>query len=145
MILYLDTSALVKRYLVEAGTAEVIQWIGKARPTSTSLVTRAEMGAAITKAVRMTWISAEQGQYALEWFRSEWETLGRLPVSEATVSRADELACMHGLRGFDSIHLACALIYRDSLREAVTLATYDRVLWQASKAESLLVLPATLV
>jgi uncharacterized protein len=54
MILYLDTSALVKRYLVEEGTADVVYWIGQARPASTGLITRAEMGAAITKAVRMT-------------------------------------------------------------------------------------------
>jgi predicted nucleic acid-binding protein len=78
MILYLDTSALVKRYLIEDGSPEVQQWISQARPASTSLITRAEMGAAITKAVRMSWISAEQGQYALQWFRSEWEALGRL-------------------------------------------------------------------
>ena len=141
MILYLDTSALVKRYLVEEGSLQVKQWISVAQPASTSLITRAEMGAAITKAVHLSWISAEQGQYALQWFRSEWETFGRLPISDATVRRADELACKHGLRGYDAVHLACVLMYQEGLNEPVALATFDRLLWQAGQSEGLAMLP----
>jgi uncharacterized protein len=60
------------------------------------------------------------------------------------VLRADDLAC-YGLRGFDAIHLACALIYREGLGEAVTLATYDRRLWQAGQSEGLQALPTFLL
>ena len=144
MILYLDTSALVKRYLVEAGTLEVNLWIGQAHPASTSLITRAEMGAAISRAERTGWINADQRDLALGLFRAEWEMLGRLPINEATVRRADALACQHGLRGYDAVHLACALLYRDGLGEPVTLATYDRLLWQAGQTEGLPVLPTIL-
>ena len=144
MILYLDTSALAKRYLAEPGAQEVQQWISQARLASTSLITRAEMGAAITKAVRMIWISPEEGQTVLQRFRSEWEMLVRLPIYEITVQRADELACRYGLRGFDSVHLACAILYREGLGEPVTLAAYDRPLWQAARAEGLIALPANL-
>jgi predicted nucleic acid-binding protein len=77
----------------------------------------------------------------LQWFRSEWEMFGRLPVNEATVQRADALACQHGLRGYDAVHLACALLYRDGLGESITLATFDRALWQAARAEGLGLLP----
>ena len=142
MIVYVDTSALVKRYLFETGSIEVNQWIGQASLVATSLITRAEMGAAITKALRLNWISSEQGQSILQLFRSEWEMLGRIPIHEATVRRADELACTHGLRGYDAVHLACALIYREGLGEPVTLVTYDRLLWQAGKLERLFLLPA---
>lgn len=141
MILYLDTSALVKRYLAEPGAQEVTEWVGQARLVGTSLITRAEMGAAITKAVRMGWISPEEGQSGLQRFRSEWELLARLPISEITVQRADELACRYGLRGFDSVHLACAVLFREGLGEPVILATFDRPLWQAAQSEGLLVLP----
>jgi len=141
MILYLDTSALAKRYLAESGTQDVLQWISQARLTCTSLITRAEMGAAITKAVRMAWMSVEQGQSVLQQFRSEWEMFGRLPIHESTVQRADELACRYGLRGFVSVHLACAILYCESLGAPVTFATYDRSLWQAARVEGLYVLP----
>jgi predicted nucleic acid-binding protein len=60
------------------------------------------------------------------------------------VLRADELACRHGIRGYDAVHLACALQYRDGLGELVTLATYDRLLWQAAQGEGFPVLPAVL-
>jgi predicted nucleic acid-binding protein len=144
MILYLDTSALIKRYITEPGSDDVKAWISQARPASTSIITRAEMGVAITKATRLSWINAEQGQHALQLFRGEWEMLGRLPVNEATCKRADALACQHGLRGYDAIHLACALLYRDGLGESITLTTYDRALWQAARAEGLLMLPDSL-
>ena len=143
MILYLDTSALVKRYLIEAGSPEVNQWISMAQPVSTALITRAEMSAAISRAGRLGWISKEQSQHALELFRSEWELLGRLPINEATVRRADVLACQYDLRGYDAIHLACALLYQEGLGESVSLATYDRLLWQAGKATGLTVLPTS--
>jgi predicted nucleic acid-binding protein len=141
MILYLDTSALVKRYLTEAGSADVKAWISQSQLASTSILTRAEMGAAITKAARMNWITEEQGQHILGMFRAEWEIFGRLPVNEATVQRADVLACKHGLRGYDAVHLASALLYRDGLGENIAMATYDRALWQAVRIEGLELLP----
>ena len=144
MILYLDTSALVKRYLAEDGTADVGHWVRQARPAATSLITRAEMGAAITRAVRLNWITPLQGETALHRFRAEWEMLARLPIHELTVLRADVLACRHVLRGFDAVHLACAMIYCESLGEPISLATYDRALWQAAQSEGLAVLPVEL-
>ena len=144
MILYLDTSALIKRYMIEPGSEDVKAWMRQSRLASTSIITRAEMGAAISKATRMNWINMEQGQQALQWFRSEWEMFGRLPVNEATVQRADGLACLYGLRGYDAVHLACVLLYRDGLGESIRLATYDRALWQAGRMEGLGLLPDSL-
>jgi predicted nucleic acid-binding protein len=92
----------------------------------------------------MNWINADQGQHILQLFRVEWEIFGRLPVNEATVQRADALACQHGLHGYDAVHLACALLYRDGLGESITLASYDRALWQAARTEGLGLLPESL-
>jgi predicted nucleic acid-binding protein len=141
MILYLDSSALVKRYVAESGSPEVNQWISIALPSATSLVTRAEVAAAICRAAHLGWVEAAESRRALEAFSTEWETLGRLPVLEATVRRAADLACRHNLRGYDAVHLACALLYQDGLGLPVTLATFDRLLWQAGQAEGLALLP----
>ena len=73
-----------------------------------------------------------------------WELFGRLPITEATVRRADELAGRHDLRGYDAIHLACAALYQEASGVGITLATYDRSLWQAGQAEGLTLLPTTL-
>ena len=144
MILYLDSSALVKRYVVEAGSKEVNRWISDAYPVVSGLLARAEVAAAICRATRLGWIGEEEGLRALKLFRAEWETIGRLPVHEATVRRADELACRHNLRGYDAIHLACALLCQDGLGLPLTLATYDRQLWQAGTEEGLALRPESL-
>ena len=52
MIAYLDASALVKRYIVEGGSNETIALTAEAEMTATSIVSRAEVAAALAKAVR---------------------------------------------------------------------------------------------
>lgn len=143
MILYLDSSALVKRYIAEAGSQQVKTWIAAARPAAAGLLARTEVAAAICRAARLGWVGAEESQRALHLFQAEWESLARLPILEATASRAASLACQHDLRGYDAVHLACALLYQEGLGLPVTLATFDRLLWQAGQAEGLLVLPET--
>lgn len=141
MMLYLDSSALVKRYIEESYSQDVIAWMSAARPPATGLITRAEVAAAICRAARLEWLDSVGSQRALQLFYTEWETLGRLPVLEATVRRAAEMACKHDLRGYDAVHLACALLYQDGLGLPVRLATFDRQLWQAGQAEGLELLP----
>jgi len=51
------------------------------------------------------------------------------------------LACEHDLRGYDATHLACALIWQESLGLPVTLATFDGQLVQAAKAVRIEILP----
>jgi predicted nucleic acid-binding protein len=144
VILYWDSSALVKRYVQEAGSVDVRQlWTG-AQSSATGLITRAEVSAAIGRAVRMNYLSFEQALAVLQVFRREWESIARLPIQESTVQRADELAFRRTLRGYDAVHLACALQFQDGLGLPVALVTYDRELGQAAQAEGLAVFPAVL-
>jgi len=141
MILYLDAGALVKRYIAEAGSQDVNAWIAATESLATSLITRTEVAAALTRAQRMKLITGEETQRALQIFRSEWESLLRLPMNEATVARGDILACEYSLRGYDAIHLATALLWKETLGLPVTLATYDRQLWEIGRLVKLEVLP----
>ena len=52
MSLYLDASALVKRYIAEPGTSEVAKVIATSEIAGTSIISRTETVAALTKAVR---------------------------------------------------------------------------------------------
>ena len=141
MNLYLDASALVKRYIAENSSDQVNEWIGEADLVVTSLITRVEVAAAITRAQRMEIFAAEEAAAAIRQFRSEWESFQRLPITENTVMRGDFLACEHNLRGFDATHLACALIWQESLGLPVRLATFDGQLVQAANAMRIEVLP----
>ena len=141
MILYLDASALVKRYVQEAGSPEVNVWVDTAQLLTTGLVTRVEVAAVLARLVRMQVFEKRAAERVLNVFREEWESLLRLPITDTTITQADRLAWRYGLRGYDAVHLACALIWRETLARPVHLATYDRELWQAGKLEGLLMLP----
>lgn len=141
MNLYLDASALVKRYIAEDSSEQVNAWIGEADLVVTSLITRVEVAAAIARARRMKIIASDESDAALHQFRSEWESFQRLSITENTVIRGDLLACELDLRGYDATHLACALIWQESLDLPVTLATFDGQLVQAAKAVRIEVLP----
>jgi predicted nucleic acid-binding protein len=131
MILYLDASALVKRYVAEVGSAEVSEAVSLAAVTGTAVVSRAEVAAALGKAVRVNALTREAALAALQVFRSDWPDLVRIQVTEMVVARADALAWDHKLRGHDAVQLAAALAWQDALGEQVTLATFDEDLWTA--------------
>ena len=132
MILYLDASALVKRYVSELGTTEVLTLTTEAEAVATSLVSRAEVAAALARAVRLGVLDQDGGRRARRRFTREWPDLARVPVGEALVSRAETLAWDHGLRGYDAVQLASALTWQDSIGQDVVLATFDRQLWEVT-------------
>lgn len=144
MILYLDSSALVKRYVVESGSPEVNEIITEAEVVGTAIISRAEGAAAFAKAVRVGALTAEAASASLEVFRNEWLDLVRVQVTEMVVARADALAWNHKLRGYDAVHLAAALLWQEAMGASVTMATFDRHLWSAAKQEALLLYPADL-
>ncbi len=142
MIVYLDASALVKRYIAEVGSPEVEALIGEAQAIGTAVVSRAEVAAALAKAARIGLVAREAAGKALQAFNTDWEHLVRLQLSEPLVARAASLAWEHGLRGYDSVHLAAALVWSEALGETIAMATYDRELWRGAKASGLSVWPA---
>ena len=144
MILYLDASALVKRYVAERGSGDVARVIAGARSAGTVAISRAEVSAALARAARVGWVSQEDAEAALQVFRVDWPRLVRIQVSEAVVAQADALAWEHGLRGYDAVQLAAARFWQASLGEPVTLATYDRELWAAAGSAGLLPWPEDL-
>jgi predicted nucleic acid-binding protein len=126
MILYLDSSAIVKLYVTETGSEEVKTLLKEADIVGTALISRAEVVAAFAKAIRAGLLPETQASAAVQVFRSQWPDFARIQVTEATTSRAESLAWSHGLRGYDAVHLASALSWQEALGEPVTMATFDR-------------------
>jgi predicted nucleic acid-binding protein len=133
MIVYLDASALVKRYLQEPGSEAVAALITEAQLVGTTLISRAEVVAALGKAARVGLVTKAEALRAVKMFRTDWPALFRLRLDESTVAQADTLAWTHGLRGFDAVHLATAQLWQEALGEVTAFATYDRPLWQAAQ------------
>lgn len=108
MILYLDTSALLKLYLAESDSERMQQVVKGAEATYTHLITYAEMRAALAQAVRMKRLSAATRTRQIREFDADWSAIHVIAVDEPLVRRAAEHAETFGLRGYDSVHLAAA-------------------------------------
>ncbi len=141
MILYLDTSALVKRFIVEKGSADVNALISVADLVGSSIISQVEMAAALGKALRMEWIDSTSAESAYQDFLGQWHFFTRLMVSPGLIGRASQLSWDFGLRGYDSTHLASALFWQESLDMEIVLATYDRELWNAAKKSGIKIWP----
>ena len=141
MILYMDTSALMKRYIYEQGSDEVIGWMGTADMIGTALITRVELAATITRAIRGKRLPEKDAIEMLDEFRANWLNFQHVNIDDALIVRADGLAGAFALRGYDAVHLACALTWSDLLGMPVSLATFDMELHAAAKRSGIEALP----
>lgn len=109
MILYLDTSALVKLYVAETGSGEVRKKLRQADHAATSRVAYPEARSALARRRREGAISSAGLQRAVSALDRDMGSLVIVELNESVARRAGELAERHALRGFDAIHLASAL------------------------------------
>lgn len=141
MIVYFDTSALLKRYVVEADSEAVAVLWKNASTIAASQILYAELAAAFARRRRELPASAATLDHAQQTFREDWATIHRIAVDDEINRRVDELLTRHALRGADAIHLASALVVRDALQQPVTFACADLKLVAAARDEGLDVVP----
>lgn len=141
---FLDTSALVKRYVAEPGQ----DWVNGLfqRDAGNTLIisqaTLAEAVAAFCAKARASDINETERDRVIVLFRSEAWRLCRLErVTTAIYTFAGDLCRMHRLRAYDAVQLACALTVRDKLATlsiVPTFVTADRELLSVASLEGLL-------
>ena len=138
MILYLDTSSIVKLYLTEAHSADVRGWSEEAEIVATCRVAYPDMISALTRRYRGGDLSKSDYDLILKTFTEEWTNFAVVDFDEIDAGR---LAGIHGLRGFDAIHLATAKQLRSS-RPHISFAfsSFHHDLNKAAVAEKLAVL-----
>lgn len=108
MILYLETSALVKLYVDEPGRAAVMRELDAAVAVATVRIAYAEARAAFARKRRERGLDAKSLRRVVERLDEDWGTINLIDVTEPLVRRAGTLAERHALRGYDAIHLAAA-------------------------------------
>jgi predicted nucleic acid-binding protein len=143
MSLYADTSALVKKYVQEAGSEQVIAFFDQHPLIGTAVLTQAEVASALSKAMRSGWVDESAILTAWQDFLTHWPAYIRLPVSAGIVEHAAAIAQQHGLRAYDAIHLASALAWGDVIGDEVIFACYSQNLAKAAEQEGLQVWPGT--
>jgi uncharacterized protein len=117
---------------LERGSRETIALTAESEMTATSIVSRAEVAAALAKAVRTGLVTGNIARSAQRSFAGDWPDLVRVPVTNALVERAETLAWDHGLRGYDAVQLASALTWQESIGAEILLATFDQQLWDTA-------------
>ncbi len=138
MILYLDTSSLVKLYVAEAHSSLVRRWTDEAEIVATCRVAYPEMISALNRRFRTGDLA--KGNYVLlmRTFTAEWRHFAILDFDEIEAGR---LAEAHGLRGFDAIHLSAAKLLKVSEgAPSVAFSSFDEKLNSAAIAEKLSIL-----
>jgi predicted nucleic acid-binding protein len=111
-VYYFDTSAIVKRYVLEIGTPWVLHLVDPANANEFYMVqlTGPELIAALFRRVRIGNLALADARRAANNFRTDWQNQYQLVEVHANViERAMALAESHGLRGYDAVHLAAAL------------------------------------
>ena len=109
MIIYLDTSDLVKLYVKEIGSERVKDIVRTATVVSTSKIAYAEARAAFARKQKDDGFSMKTLQKIVEDFNRDWESYFVIEVTDGLIRFAGDIAEKHLLRGFDSIHLASAI------------------------------------
>jgi len=137
VILYLDTSSLVKLYVQEKGSQAVRNQVSEAEAVVTSHIAYAEVRAAFARKRREGEFSEEEYHGVVNDFRRDWSRYLIVNVSEAVIALAGDMAERHDLRGFDAIHLASALALRDKMQSSIAFSCFDQRLRTAAKAEEL--------
>ncbi len=130
MNLYLDSSALVKRYLEEPGSASVEAAMSDASAWIASQITFVET----LRVLAPEAIAARRA-------RRDWSEFDVVGLSPGLCVRAVALAQAHRLKSLDAIQLASASIVAAS---DLIVATFDRRLHDAARSEGFETLPAAL-
>lgn len=128
---YFDSSALVKLLVAEPGSAVAVdQWEAANSPTCVT-IGLSEVAAALGAAERSGRISVRRRNDARRELDSKWSRIARSIADDELASVAADLALLHGLRGYDAVHLAAAVASSDIFVGA------DQALLSAARAEGL--------
>lgn len=139
-VFFFDSSAIVKRYVAETGSAYVDSLADLKSRNSIYLagITRVEVASAFARRIR----AAGDARTALTLFQHDLtNTYFIIDITFHLLSEAMRLATQYALRGYDAVQLAAALTANGMALSSglppITLVSADAELNDAAQAESL--------
>jgi predicted nucleic acid-binding protein len=132
VILFLDTSALVKLYITEAQSQTVHAAVESADTVAVCRIAWAEACAAMARRARETPHDADQISAARQALEQDWPHFFIVEASQAVVEHACDLAETFALRGYDSVQLAAACEILSFASEGVSFGCFDNRLNKAA-------------
>ncbi|MBP6582907.1 MAG: type II toxin-antitoxin system VapC family toxin [Chromatiaceae bacterium] len=133
MILFCDTSALIKLYIREDFTDRMLAAAEAASATAVCRIAWAEAMAALARRSRECPADTGAIDTARRRLRKDWSDYAIIEVTQALVELAGDYADTFALRGYDSVQLAAARTLYEAGREPVQFACFDRRLQIAAR------------
>lgn len=136
-MIYLDSGALVKRYLREAGSDALKSVVRTERTIATSKLTYPEILSAFMRKHGTGEIEQNSLRTVIDKFESDWYHFFVVEFHDELLSTVKTLLRKYPLKGADSVHLSSALWLEHAASEDVTFVASDLNLLKAAEAENL--------
>src|SRR4030067_2282732 len=125
MIVYLDTSSLVKLYVEEIDSEKIKNVARDAAAISTAKVAYAEARAAFARKHKEDAFSLNVLRKIVEDLNRDWENYFVIEITDGLIRFAGDIAERYLLRGFDAIHLASAIHLKNRMNSEIYFSSYD--------------------
>jgi predicted nucleic acid-binding protein len=138
MIAYFDSSSIVKWFFDEPHMDLSRDVRDKTEIVFTSLFSFPEVTSAIYRASREGRCSKPDMELIRDEFFRIWPHFQWVKATGALMQQAGQLIFRHGLRGYDAVHLASALLINTEAKEFdLFFSCFDRNLNKAAQKEGL--------
>jgi hypothetical protein len=115
MKLLVDTSSFAKRYIQEAGSEQLDEFLQQASELAVCVIMVPELISALNRRLREGALTREQYQRAKKYLLNDVRDATVLQLTPAVISRSVSLTENSVLRAMDALHVACALEWKADL------------------------------
>ena len=129
MHIFLDTSALAKRYIYEKGTEKVNEIFVQATTVSVSILCLPEIFSALARRRREKKINLKEYSQIKQFIVKDFQDFSVCELTPRIISEAIILLEKHSLRTMDALHLACSL----EIKPDIFISSDEKQIFAAKK------------
>ncbi len=115
ILVYLDASVWVKRYVLEEESERVRRWLREGPVVATSSLALIEVMSTLVRKERAGELETEDMETSLDSAEADFEHFAAVPLSKGVTNNARLLSRQYGLRGADTLSSCCGTLDWESL------------------------------
>ncbi len=139
-MIFLDASAVAKRYFPERGSSQVLELLAGAEPHCSLVLLSCELTSVLNRRFREGDMTRAVYRSVKEQMKRDAATTPTVPVDNQLIETSVRLLDSHPLKTLDALYLAGALNLQQSSHADLLFVSADRQLIRAAQAEGLKVL-----
>lgn len=112
---FVDTSALLKKYIEERGSRQLEEVLGRVSDLIVSPITWVEFNAAFARRLRRKLLTAQQSSWILSEAETDFRSYSQVVWDEELVRAATGMVCRYPLKTLDAIQLAAGVLSKPDL------------------------------